>query len=74
MSKVYLYTPWQEQGLSYDAKVIEKLFVMHGYEPIITYRNKKKVQWECTFLPIKEVPDHIQDGDAHSPDVGLSGP
>jgi len=63
MSKVYLYTPWQEQGLSYDARVMEKLFIMHGFESIITYRTKKKVKWDCEFVPIKEVPNIIEKGD-----------
>ena len=25
MRNIFLYTPWCEQGLSYDAKVIEKI-------------------------------------------------
>ena len=25
MKNIYLYTPWCEQGLSYDAKVIEEI-------------------------------------------------
>jgi len=61
--RIFLYTPWQEQGLSYDAKVIENLFLANGYEIIITYRTRKKIQWECEFQPISAVPKIIQPDD-----------
>ncbi len=64
MSKrVFLYTPWQEQGLSYDAKVIEQIFLDHGYQPIITYRTRKKVKWDCEFMPINSVHNNINPED-----------
>ena len=40
--KIFLYTPWCEQGLSYDAKAIEKIALENSLEPIITYQKKRK--------------------------------
>ena len=44
---IYLYTPWREQGLSYDAKVIENIALECGLMPVITYRTKRKIEWNC---------------------------
>ena len=52
---IYLYTPWREQGLSYDAKVIEKIALQYGLQSIITYRSKRKIEWDCDYIPIKKV-------------------
>jgi len=63
IKRVFLYTPWQEQGLSYDAKVIEQLYKQKSYETHITYRTKKKVKWECSFHPIKTIHNIINPED-----------
>jgi len=42
---IYLYTPWREQGLSYDAKSIEQIASIQGIQPIITYHDPKKIDW-----------------------------
>ena len=60
---IYLYTPWRDQGLSYDAKVIENIALNNGYISIITYRTKRKIEWECDFIPINEVADKISSFD-----------
>ena len=54
MKNIYLYTPWCEQGLSYDAKVIEEISLKNKIKPFITYKNKRKIQWDCEFIPIKK--------------------
>ena len=51
---LYLYTPWREQGLSYDAKVIENIALKNGFNPLITYRTKRKIERECDFIPINQ--------------------
>ena len=42
-SRIFLYTPWCEQGLSYDAKAIEKIAIENNLEPIITFNKKRKI-------------------------------
>ena len=60
---IYLYTPWREQGLSYDAKVIENIALDCGLKPIVTYRTKRKIEWDCDYVPIKKVAEKINPGD-----------
>ena len=61
--KIFLYTPWCEQGLSYDAKAIEKIALENSLEPIITYQKKRKIIWDCTFIPTNKLIDHIAEDD-----------
>ena len=63
MRKIYLYTPWCEQGLSYDAKAIEKIALENKLEPIITFDKKRKIQWDCIFEKINRVPLIINEND-----------
>ena len=60
---IYLYTPWREQGLSYDAKVIENIALECELIPIITYRTKRKIEWDCDYIPIKKVAKKIKPED-----------
>ena len=60
---IYLYTPWREQGLSYDAKVIEQIALQYGFQSIITYRTKRKIEWNCDYIPIKKVAKKITSKD-----------
>ena len=60
---IYLYTPWREQGLSYDAKVIEKIAMQSGFKSIITYRTKRKIEWDCDYIPIKQVAKTLSSKD-----------
>ena len=60
---IYLYTPWREQGLSYDAKVIENIALECGLISIITYRTKRKIEWDCDYIPIKKVAKKINPQD-----------
>ena len=55
MKNIYLYTPWCEQGLSYDAKVIEEICSNNNIHPFITYRTKRKIQWACDFIPLRKI-------------------
>ena len=63
MKNIYLYTPWCEQGLSYDAKVIEEISLKNKIKPFITYKNKRKIEWECEFIPIKKIHKIINSND-----------
>ena len=63
MKKIYLYTAWCEQGLSYDAKVIEKIAKDLNIQVIITYHKKRKIVWDCEFTPIKDIRNIIQKND-----------
>ena len=63
MRNIYLYTPLCDQGLSYDAKVIEQICVENNINPIITYRNKRKIIWECNFIPIRRPHKIIKSDD-----------
>ena len=63
MKNIYLYTPWCEQGLSYDAKVIEEISLKNKIKPFITYKNKRKIQWDCEFIPIKKIHKIINSND-----------
>ena len=40
MRNIFLYTPWCEQGLSYDAKVIEKICLNKINYPDLGQSNK----------------------------------
>lgn len=62
-SRIFLYTPWCEQGLSYDAKAIEKIAIENNLEPIITFNKKRKIQWDCTFVPEKKLLEQITEKD-----------
>ena len=61
--RIFLYTPWCEQGLSYDAKAIEKIAIENSLEPIITYNKKRKIKWDCTFVPINKLINNITEND-----------
>jgi len=61
--KIFLYTPWNEQGLSYDAKAIEKIALENSLEPLITYPKKRKIIWDCTFMPMNKLLDNITKQD-----------
>jgi len=63
MRNIYLYTPWCEQGLSYDARVIEKICLDNNIKPLITYRNKRKIKWECEFISIRKIHKIINSDD-----------
>ena len=63
MRKVFLYTPWCEQGLSYDAKVIENICLKNKITPFITYRNKRKIKWDCNFIPVRKIHKLINPND-----------
>ena len=54
-NKIFLYTPWCEQGLSYDAKVIEEVAIRNGLDVFITFNKKRKIQWPCKFLDINNI-------------------
>ena len=62
-SRLFLYTPWCEQGLSYDAKAIEKIAIENDIEPIVTFNKKRKIQWDCTFVPEKKLLNQINEED-----------
>ena len=61
--RIFLYTPWCEQGLSYDAKAIEKIAIENNLEPIITFNKKRKILWDCTFVPEKKLLEQITNKD-----------
>ena len=63
MKNIYLYTPWCEQGLSYDAKVIEEICSNNNIRPFITYRTKRKIQWACDFIPLRKIHTLINKDD-----------
>ncbi|MBC8300206.1 MAG: glycosyltransferase [Candidatus Cloacimonetes bacterium] len=63
MRNIFLYTPWCEQGLSYDAKVIEKICLNNNITPFITYRNKRKINWDCNFISIRKIHKIISTND-----------
>ena len=63
MRNIYLFTPWREQGLSYDAKVIEQIAKDINIHVIITYYKKRKVVWDCEFTPINNIRNNIQKDD-----------
>ena len=62
-NNIYLYTPWCEQGLSYDAKVIEKFAINKGINPIITFDKKRKIIWPCVFEKTKNIKNLITSND-----------
>ena len=61
--KIYLYTPWCEQGLSYDAKVIEEIAIKNNYNPIITFDKKRKIKWPCKFVKTNKISSIINKED-----------
>ena len=63
MNKIYLYTPWCEQGLSYDAKAIEKIAIDNKLQSIITFDKKRKIQWDCIFEKINNISTIINEND-----------
>ena len=63
MRNIFLYTPWCEQGLSYDAKIIEEICLKNNIKPYITYRNKRKIKWDCDFIPIRKIHNIIKSND-----------
>ena len=63
MKSIFLYTPWCEQGLSYDAKVIEEICINNNIRPFITYRTKRKIKWDCDFIPLRKIHTLINKDD-----------
>ena len=63
MRKAFLYTPWCEQGLSYDAKVIENICLKNKIKHFITYRNKRKIKWDCKFISVRKISKIITHND-----------
>ena len=61
--KIILYTPWREQGLSYDAKAIYDFAIENGIQPFISYEKKRKVTWPCEFIPTRKISKHLNEND-----------
>lgn len=61
--KIILYTPWMDQGLSYDAKAIYDIAYKNNLDIYISYRTKRKIKWECNFIPVKKLSSFIKDDD-----------
>ena len=60
---IFLFTPWCEQGLSYDAKAIESIALKNNLNCIITYHKKRKIIWPCKFEPLKNIHKIISEND-----------
>jgi len=60
---IYLYTPWCEQGLSYDAKAIEQIAIQNNIQPIISFEKKRKIIWPCKFEKTKNIKNLIKKND-----------
>ena len=63
MKKIFLYTPWCEQGLSYDAKAIEKIALKNNLDVYITFDKKRKIKWPCNFVKTKNLTNEISKND-----------
>jgi len=61
--KIILYTPWMEQGLSYDAKAIYDIAKRNGFDIYISYRTKRKIKWDCNFIPEDQLADFMNEND-----------
>ena len=61
--KIILYTPWMEQGLSYDAKAIYDIAKKNNIDTYISYRTKRKIKWDCKFIPENELNNFINKND-----------
>jgi len=63
MKKIFLYTPWCEQGLSYDAKAIEKIAIENNLDIYITFDKKRKIKWPCNFIKTKILQNEMSEND-----------
>ena len=61
--KIILYTPWMDQGLSYDAKAVFDIANNFEFDIYISYRTKRKVKWDCKFVPEKELVTFLNNND-----------
>ena len=52
-----------DQGLSYDAKCIYDLAKERGLDIYISYRTKRKIVWDCKFIPVKNIASEISSND-----------
>ena len=52
-----------EQGLSYDAKAIYDIAKKNGIDAYISYRTKRKIKWDCKFIPEYELTDFMNEHD-----------
>ena len=52
-----------DQGLSYDAKCIYDLAEERGIDIYISYRTKRKIEWDCKFIQVKDIAKHISSND-----------
>ena len=53
--KIILYTPWMEQGLSYDAKAVYDIAIKNNLEVYISYRTKRKIKWKQFIIIIFKI-------------------
>ena len=61
--KIILYTPWMELGLSYDAKAVYDIAIKNNLEVYISYRTKRKIKWDCNFIPVNKISEFINEND-----------
>ena len=61
--KIVLYTPWMEQGLSYDAKAIYDIAAKNGFDIYISYRTKRKIKWDCKFISENKLVEFLNKDD-----------
>ena len=62
-NNIYLYTPWCEQGLSYDAKAIEQIAIQNNIKSIISFEKTRKIIWPCDFEKTKNIKNIIKKDD-----------
>ncbi len=52
-----------DQGLSYDAKCIYDLAEKKHIDVYISYRTKRKIEWNCKFIQVKDIAKQISFDD-----------
>ena len=52
-----------EQGLSYDAKAVYDIAIKNNLEVYISYRTKRKIKWDCNFIPVNKISEFINEND-----------
>ena len=52
-----------EQGLSYDAKAVYDIALKNGFDVYISYRTKRKIKWECNFIPENKLDTFLNEDD-----------
>ena len=52
-----------EQGLSYDAKAIYDIANKNGFDVYISYRTKRKIKWDCKFIPENKLTKFLNQDD-----------